>query len=361
VWCLIASLAAHAEASPADVARWQNSVVLLVTGPAWCSGVAIDDVGTVATAYHCVASGLRPKVTSRAGDVAIGRTLSTAPEMDLALVSVPALAHKVPALPIREGAPEVGEVTYALGNPFAPAADRSLALEGMLLWSVSRGIVSAVGPRLIQTDAALNPGNSGGPIVDEQGRIIGIASRKLGGDNVAFAANATQLAALVSAPQHRPFFQGTVSAGIGLVVGTHVDQATSAEIEPELVVRDRLVLRGGGAIPLGPRNRALEVGTVTWPVGEATLGLQQRFGRGRRNVALEVGGGALMRTGLDAAWSSADERFVVSSRPYRVVPQIYGAIDLGGISVRVIECDVLETPDTLYAIDVGFPGVLTSF
>ncbi len=68
-------------------------------------GVVIDDAGTVATAHHCIASGLRPRVTRRSGEVSIGRTISTAPEIDLALVSVPALAHAVPPLPIRDTAP----------------------------------------------------------------------------------------------------------------------------------------------------------------------------------------------------------------------------------------------------------------
>ncbi len=252
-------------------------------------------------------------------------------------------------------------MTYALGNPFAPAAERSAALEGMLLWSVSRGIVSAVGPRLIQTDAALNPGNSGGPIVDDHGRILGIASRKLGGDNVAFAASAAQLSTLVAAPRRRPFLQGTIGAGVGIVLGSGVSQAMTAEIEPELVVRDRLVLRATGGLPLGPRNRAIEVGTVTWPVGGATLGLRQRFGHGRLNVAFELGAGGLLQTGLDAKWSATDQRFVVSSHPYELVPQAYASLLLGGIGLRIVEADPFATPETLYAIDLQFPGVLTTF
>ena len=54
-----------------------------------------------------------------------------------------------------------------------------------------QGIVGAVGPWVLQTDAGLNPGNSGGPLVDTQGRIVGIVSRKLAGEDLAFAAKST--------------------------------------------------------------------------------------------------------------------------------------------------------------------------
>ena len=54
--CLLQPVAwSHDEREPAyPVDEWLDSVVLLLTGPAWCSGVLIDDQGTVATAYHCV-------------------------------------------------------------------------------------------------------------------------------------------------------------------------------------------------------------------------------------------------------------------------------------------------------------------
>ena len=59
------------------VDSWLDSVVLLVSGPAYCSGVLIDDVGTVATAYHCVANGLQPQVRTRSGERFVGRSTAT--------------------------------------------------------------------------------------------------------------------------------------------------------------------------------------------------------------------------------------------------------------------------------------------
>ncbi len=80
---------------------------------------------------------------------------------------------------------EVGEKVIAIGNPLG------------LQFSVSEGIVSAVkrqGPNglnaYIQTDAALNPGNSGGPLIDNQGEVVGINNFKISAENIGFALEA---------------------------------------------------------------------------------------------------------------------------------------------------------------------------
>ena len=157
-----------------SVEVWMESVVLLLTGPAWCTGVLVDDKGTVATAYHCVASGQKTAVRTRSGDEFIGKTVAADPKNDIALISVEGISEVISPMAIRTTDPRQGDQVYGLGHPFAPASGRTLAMEGMLQWSVTAGIVSAVGPRLIQTDTALNPGNSGGPVVDEDGLIVGI-------------------------------------------------------------------------------------------------------------------------------------------------------------------------------------------
>ena len=212
------SAQAHDSGSPPEgLSEWQEAVVLLVTGPAWCSGVLIDERGTVATAYHCVVSGLRPRVETRSGDQFIGRSVAWSARDDLALVSVPELAGH-PHLSLRSESPAQGIRVYGLGHPFAPAVVQKPALEGLLQWSVTEGIVSASAERLIQTDAALNPGNSGGPVVDSDGRIVGITSHKLSGDNVAFLASAAALRELIEDPQKRAL-GGTWVVGLGSMGG----------------------------------------------------------------------------------------------------------------------------------------------
>ena len=78
---------------------------------------------------------------------------------------------------------QVGEKVIAIGNPLG------------LQFSVSQGIISAVHrigingiEAYLQTDAALNPGNSGGPLINTQGKVIGINNFKIGsGENLGFA------------------------------------------------------------------------------------------------------------------------------------------------------------------------------
>ncbi len=322
---------------PDRLDQWLQSVVLLVTGPSWCSGVVIDDKGTVATAYHCVASGQRSEVRLRGGDKYIGKTFAVATKDDLALIAVPELAGKVPGLNIREGRPRQGERVYGLGHPFAPVATRSKAMKGMLLWSVSEGIVSAVGTKLIQTDAALNPGNSGGPVVDEQGRIIGITSRKLGGDNIAFLASANRLRMLIAKPVKPSAMGGQFSIGFATLYGVDQHEASTVEVVGSAIIRDRVVIRGAYGLGAdGGRSLALERGSSWYPEWELTAGLRQRFGRGSWSTALDFGAGLMGTQGLTSDFDLDTETWLVLGGMQEISPSVGGQFHNGGLVMRVV-------------------------
>jgi hypothetical protein len=339
-------------------------VVLLITGPAYCSGVLIDDQGTVATAYHCVASGHRSRVLTRDGHEHRGKVLAARPRDDLALLSVPSLAGKLRPLQVRDEAPPQGERVYGLGHPFAPAADRTDAMEGMLLWSVTEGIVSAVGPRLIQTDAALNPGNSGGPVVDAQGRVVGITSRKLGGDNIAFLASAEALSALVADPGKPQLVGGHWQLGVALIQSATLNTVGAWQVTSHVVLRDRLVLGGGASLSSGARSASMEVGTAWSPqlIGEGLL--RQRFGTGGWSSTLDVGGGAVGHRGWSSTFDAEAGRWTFLPETPRVSPAIIGRFGLSGIGVRVISTPPLR-PDELWglllSLDIDAPGVRATF
>ena len=374
---------------PDRVDTWMRSVVLLVTGPSWCTGVVIDDQGTVATAYHCVASGQRSEVRLRGGDKFLGRSVAGAPRDDLALISVPDLAGRVPALPIRGGNPRQGERVYGLGHPFAPIAGRSSAMEGMLLWSVSEGIVSAVGEKLIQTDTALNPGNSGGPVVDEQGRIVGITSRKLTGDNIAFLSSAGRLRALIADPVKPSALGGQISIGFSSL--TIVDQSAppTLELTVSAIFRDRLVFTGAVGLGTDGRGVALERGSSWFPEWELTAGLRQRLGRGTWSTAFDLGGGLMGTKGFVSEFDLSSGTWTVFGGMEEISPTVAGRIHSGGVGLRVVVLptgrggivssqaaqqatrDALERvggagigpgdPVWMMAIDLDLPGVIASF
>lgn len=251
--------------------------MLLTIGGSSCSGTFVESSGLVLTAYHCVASGAPVRVETRGGQRAVGRTVAADPGHDLALVEVPALGPNAPVLALRVDDPALGERLWSIGHPFAAAA--SGAMEGTLRWSVTEGVASAVGATFVQTDAALNPGNSGGPLLDGAGRIVGVVSRKLAADNISFATRAPIVRALLDARTRPALLGGTWSVG-GLLAASRTQQVAAA-VELGVVARERVWVRGamGGTL----------VGDPT-PFAALSLGLRQRVGTGPFSTALDVGG-----------------------------------------------------------------------
>jgi S1-C subfamily serine protease len=123
------------------------------------------------------------------------------PDSDIALLRAREMAP--PPLILQLHQPQVGETVIALGNPFG------------LGITATRGIVSAlprsIGQReLLQTDAAVNAGNSGGPLLDRHGRVVGIVtSRGAVGSGIGFAVPAGRIQALLhhALPEHAPVGQ----------------------------------------------------------------------------------------------------------------------------------------------------------
>jgi S1-C subfamily serine protease len=139
------------------------------------SGFVVDESGLILTSNHVVASTEVVTVQFFDGSTGLGRVTDREPERDLALIEVEGLPEGVVAA-VLGGVARPGDEVFAIGSPFA--------LEG----SISRGIVSALGrsffveetgqqlTNMIQFDAAVNHGNSGGPLVDDQGRVVGVVT-----------------------------------------------------------------------------------------------------------------------------------------------------------------------------------------
>jgi S1-C subfamily serine protease len=145
------------------------------SGTAAGSGIVVDDQGTILTNYHVVADATNLEVTFSDDTTASAQVVGTDPGNDLAVIRVDVSGRKLTAAPLGDSdAIRVGDPVLAIGEPFE--------LEGTL----TQGIVSATGRtfsegqgtrpirNMIQTDAAVNPGNSGGPLIDCHGEVVGL-------------------------------------------------------------------------------------------------------------------------------------------------------------------------------------------
>jgi S1-C subfamily serine protease len=162
----------------------QPSLVLVVTDGAdggdtddqgLGSGVLISDEGEILTALHLVDGADTVEVTFADGTQSSAQVASTQPENDIAVLQPEQLPETVvPAVMGNPHAVQVGDEVYAVGNPFG------------LYGSLSAGVISGFDrvfqsedtgqtiEGLIQVDAAVNPGNSGGPLLNRDGQVIGI-------------------------------------------------------------------------------------------------------------------------------------------------------------------------------------------
>ena len=173
------------------------------------SGFVYDSQGRIVTNYHVVEAADQLQVTFSDGEVRDARLVGADPSNDLAVLEVGAGANDPEPLALADSdALEVGRFVVAIGHPFG--LDQTLTTGvvsglGRIIESPDQGFIGEI----IQTDAAINQGNSGGPLLDLEGRVVGVNS------------------AIVSPT-------GT-SAGIGYAIPA----ATLARVVPELIRNGR--------------------------------------------------------------------------------------------------------------------------
>jgi S1-C subfamily serine protease len=138
------------------------------------SGFIWDDAGHVVTNFHVVENASGARVTLWNHETYDAQLVGRAPAYDLAVLRINAPRSKLRPIPIgASGELKVGQHAFAIGNPFG--LDQSLTTG--VVSALGRQIVSRTGRAIedvIQTDAAVNPGNSGGPLLDSAGRLIGV-------------------------------------------------------------------------------------------------------------------------------------------------------------------------------------------
>jgi len=222
------------------------------------SGAVIDQQGHILTNYHVIEGARDITVTLYTGQSHSASIVGIDPDNDVAVIKIDAPAESL--FPIEWGDAQrlrVGQRIYAIGNPFG--FERTM----------STGIISSLNRQLpsrnertiksvIQIDAALNQGNSGGPLINSQGRLIGMntAIATSTGDNagIGFAIPATTLSRVV--PQ-------LIASGRVVRPAIGIEQVYKSE-KGLLIVR---VTPGGPAEKAGLQGVTFNRRTRTGPLG----------------------------------------------------------------------------------------------
>jgi S1-C subfamily serine protease len=176
-----------------------DSVVGIRTDRSIGTGFVVNSEGYIVTNYHVIDGATSLGVVTSKGDIIGAQILGIDPFRDVALLKVD---RKFDALKVANSDNlQVGKKVIAIGNPLG------------LSFSVSEGIISALGragpnglEEYIQTDVGLNPGNSGGPLIDETGKVIGINNFKIGdSEGLGFALESNSFKKVVNG-----FINGTI-------------------------------------------------------------------------------------------------------------------------------------------------------
>lgn len=199
------------------------------------TGFVWNDEGYIVTNFHVVEGARQITITLQDQSNWPADVVGLAPERDLAVLKIDGKKAKLNALPLGDsGDLRVGRKVLAIGNPFGLDA------------TLTTGVVSALGREIIspnqrkitnviQTDAAINPGNSGGPLLNSEGKLIGVNT-------------------MIYSPSG-------ASAGIGFAIPVN----TVKEVVPELIAHGRLV-RPVLGIAVAPDQWASQIGVQGVPI-----------------------------------------------------------------------------------------------
>jgi len=182
-----------------------KSIVTIRTDAGQGTGFIINNEGYIVTNAHVLVGGTKVQAINSDQEIIGASFIGYDANLDIALLKI---SGNYESLALGDSNKvQVGERVIAIGNPLG------------LQFSVSQGIVSAIhreGPAgfeaYIQTDAALNSGNSGGPLINQEGEVIGINNFKIGsGENLGFALESNYIKSAVNSIAQEQLNQTLIS------------------------------------------------------------------------------------------------------------------------------------------------------
>jgi len=203
------------------------------------SGTVIDQEGHILTNLHVVGDAREIQVTLYNGRTYNARIVGQDPDSDVAVLKIDAPAEVLHPVAFGSStALKVGQRVYAIGNPFGLERTLSTGIISSLNRSLPRRGRGGTIKSIIQIDAAINPGSSGGPLLDSRGRMIGM--------NTAIASKTGE------------------SAGVGFAIPIN----TIARVVPQLIQNGRVRRASIGIARVYPAEQGLRILTMT-PGGAA--------------------------------------------------------------------------------------------
>lgn len=169
---LAALVYAHVQPSVVQIASADAS-----GGTSSGAGVIVDEMGTILTSLHILSGGRTITVRFADGTESRAEIVGSLPEKDIAVLRPERLPERVvPATLGDPGRLAIGAPAFAVGHPFGLAGSLSAGVISGLDRSMSAPGLAKPLTGLIQFDAAVNPGSSGGPLVDANGEVVGIVT-----------------------------------------------------------------------------------------------------------------------------------------------------------------------------------------
>ena len=238
------------------------------------SGFLIDSQGHVATNNHVITGADRILLEFEAGFTLEAQIIGVSLANDLALLKVDAapLANITPAEFGDSSAVRPGQLAVAIGSPFGLSRSISVGI----IAGVNRTLGSKVGRPIhgvLQTDAVTNPGDSGGPLIDREGRVIGMNTSILvgpvneggqyGSQRIGFALPANTLARLLPILKEEKVIEPGLLGIAGIPVSARVAERLGLPVRSGIYVTRVLAdspAGRAGLVPAGPGRRGLPVG-----------------------------------------------------------------------------------------------------
>ena len=212
-----------------------GAVVRVRSGDRWGAGFVYHSPRHVVTSFALLSRGRDVTIVARDGAHIAARMLAHDPAYDLAVLeTVEPVPGAEPLAPAPETSAMVGRPVIAIGHPFALATALLGARgEGLLRWSVAEGTIGAANDVGIQADVALDQGHAGGPLVDCEGRVLGlITSTGMLSPNLGLVARVARADALIEGAGPAGDFLGDLrlQLGIGGVLAIDEDGNTAGGV-----------------------------------------------------------------------------------------------------------------------------------